>query len=562
MSRPHRIHVVTTVTGNSYVAFLRPFLASVRQHHSDAAVIVYHKDLTPDRIRGLQVQFPNVDFRHQGIEVREEKHEVIGGKLRFFVDALRGLDEAAPVLFIDCDTLLVRPVTTIFDREDFDVCFTWKEDGFPLNSGVMPARNTDALKAFLREWNAHTQAILANSAEEAMARQAFGAADQLALAQLVCRGAVMEADKASDLDRRTAAYDGAYVSDRSGNPLRLLGVNCRLLNETRCVPIDEQTHVIHYKSGWHRILLHGEPFHPNRPEAACREMRAFWERHRQEASRQWADMLLAGVDDGAAADVARVAGDHCDRGMLNSELLLVYWLVRTLGVERVVESGRWLGHSTLTLSRLFEGTSVMIDSVDYSRTAASRECERRLAGRRNVRLHYGDAFKVLPEIIGRDSASAILLVDGPKGAEAVHLIAACFRTFGHVAAAFLHDASCGSAARAAVEDTVAARAFTDDPTFVRRFHALDGGIDVGGIHLDQFHGNWERSLLPPEGRNAPPHDGPRSYGPTLAMMLPDKAVVRPQGLAQWRERASRKVRYAMGSMEATLRSCKRTLLGG
>jgi hypothetical protein len=420
----------------------------------------------------------------------------------------------------------------------------------------MPARNTDALKAFLREWNARTQAILANSAEEAVARQAFGAADQLSLAQLVCRGDVMEAAKRSDLAQRTTAYDGAYVTESCGRPLRLLGVNCRLLNETRCMPIGEDTHVIHYKSGWHRILLHGASFHSNRPEAACREMHSFWERHRQEASRQWAEALLAGVDDTAAADVARVAGDHCDRGMLNSELLLVYWLVRQLGIERIVESGRWLGHSTLTLSRLFEGTPVTIDSLDYSRTAASLECEQRLAGRRNLRLYYGDAFKMLPEIISRHSGPTALLVDGPKGADAVRLIDICFRQFGQVAVAFLHDSYVGSAARTAVEQTFAARAFTDDPAFVRRFHALDLAIDVGGIHPDQFHGNWERSSQPQAGC-----DGPRSYGPTLAMMLPDQSAELSYGSAAWRQQANRKAKYALGAMEAAFRNVKRVLRG-
>lgn len=555
------LHVVTTVTGNDYVAFLRPFLASVREHHPDAVVVVFHKDLTTAHLRGLQVQFPHVDFRVQAIRGREAKHQVIGGKLRFFVDALHGVEESAPVLFIDCDTLLVRPLDRIFSQSDFDVCFTWKDDGFPLNSGVMPARNTARLRTFLQEWNARTQAILASPAEEAKAREAFGAADQMSLAQLVCRGEVMQAAKGSDPARRAAAYDGEYMMGEGQQTLRLLGVNCRYLNETKCRPIDGDTHVIHYKSGWHRILLHDAPFHANRPESACREMHTFWQRHRRDAARQWAEALFSGVDDAAARHVEAVTQEHSDRGMLNSELLLVYWVVKRLGIERIVESGRWLGHSTLTLSRLFEGTPVMIESVDFSKTAVSIECERRLANRRNVRLHYGDAFKLLPEIISWHPGPTALLVDGPKGADAVRLIEGCFRRFPQVAAAFLHDSYIGSAARSAVETRFPACVFTDEPTFVERFHSLDDAIDVGTIHPDQFHGDWRRSRRAAEGGERA-DGGARSYGPTLAMMLPDQAAETLSGRDQFGDRARRKARYAWGLLEATARNAKRVIRGG
>jgi hypothetical protein len=561
MSILSRLHIVTTVTGNDYVALLRPFLATVREHHPDAVVMVFHKDLTVDRLRGLQLQFPHVEFREQGLQGAEAKHQIVGGKLRFFGDALNGIEESAPVLFIDCDTLLVRPVEWIFSESDFDVCFTWKEDGFPLNSGVMPARNTARLRTFLVDWNERTQAILASQAEEAKARESFGAADQMSLAQLVCRGEVMRAAKDSDPAQRASAYDGKYVMGEGQHALRLLGVNCHYLNETECGPIDGDTHVIHYKSGWHRILLHDAPFHAYRPEVSCREMHEFWQRHRRDASRHWAEALLAGVDDSAARDVEAVTREHCDRGMLNSELLLVYWAVKRLGIERIVESGRWLGHSTLTLSRLFEGTPVTIESVDFSKTAASIECERRLANRTNVRLHYGDAFKVLPEILSWHAGPTALLVDGPKGADAVRLIEDCFSRFEQVAAAFLHDSYLGSAARAAVEDRFPACAFTDDPMFVERFHSLDEAIDVGAIHPDQFHGDWRRSRQPAEGEDRAAA-GPCSYGPTLAMMLPDKAAETLYGRHRLRNQAHRKARYAWGALEAMARNAKRVIQGG
>jgi hypothetical protein len=35
---------------------------------------------------------------------------------------------------------------------------------------------------------------------------------------------------------------------------------CARLNEINSGPLREQTHVVHYKGGWQRILLDGRPF--------------------------------------------------------------------------------------------------------------------------------------------------------------------------------------------------------------------------------------------------------------------------------------------------------------
>lgn len=229
-----------------------------------------------------------------------------------------------------------------------------------------------------------------------------------------------------------------------------------------------------------------------------------------------AKKLLHEVDIKTAKELAAAFSARTQRGMLNSEILLVYYIIKTLGICRVVESGRYLGHSTKTLADLLCETSIRIESIDLPKEV-SKECERRLSGYKNVKVLYGDSFSDLPNLVDCQKVSTILLVDGPKGPPALDLISRCFERSGHLVAAFLHDCFWGSEARQAVEKKCDNVAFTDDPIYVERFAWLDKQDNVTSIQPDKYHGAWESSL------NHQVHKtGPLSYGPTLALIIPKK----------------------------------------
>jgi hypothetical protein len=280
-------------------------------------------------------------------------------------------------------------------------------------------------------------------------------------------------------------------------------------------------------------------------------MWTYWKTWHARAELGRAEAMLLTVPEAVAEKLAGLKEEWVPRGILRSEMAAVCGIAEALGVRRIVESGRWAGHSTAVLSSYFAGSAMVIESVDYWRTEVGVACERRLAGRPNVRLYYGDAFKLLPALIGRATEPVLLLLDGPKGARAVRLIRALMERCPHIVGACLHDAYVGSQARRAVEETFSAHAFSDLPGFVERFWHLDAGIPVADGHPGKCSGDPRRTRQP------------LSYGPTLALMLPPNRPGRVSRL-DWarglKERALFHVGRAEAAAKGRLRFLKRRVM--
>ncbi|MEK7579301.1 MAG: hypothetical protein AAB460_02090 [Patescibacteria group bacterium] len=197
--------------------------------------------------------------------------------------------------------------------------------------------------------------------------------------------------------------------------------------------------------------------------------------------------------------------EHVDRGILPSEMTAVCGIIEHLGVNRIIESGRWLGYSTQMLAAYFADAPIRIESIEYYRTDVGALCEERLRPYTNVRLYYGDAMKLLPGLLEGGSEPTALLIDGPKGAKAVGLIKKIFERYENVAVVFLHDSYEGSEARIAIREMGLDAEYTDDTQFVTRFAFLDEGIALGSIHPDKYSGTIKTLPI-------------KSYGPTLAIL--------------------------------------------
>jgi hypothetical protein len=261
----------------------------------------------------------------------------------------------------------------------------------------------------------------------------------------------------------------------------------------------------------------------------------------QTTERARTESVLEAVPSATATRLLALGQRYQERGILNSELAAICGVAEVLKVRRIIESGRWLGHSTEILSEYFRGTPVKIESIDYMRTQIGVECEARLRNRPNVVLYYGDAFKVIPGIIVTSQAPALLLIDGPKGRAAVRLIQMLMDRYPQIVGAFLHDTYLGSEARAAVEETFPACAFTDHPAFVERFHSLDRSLPVGTFAPTKYSGDPLRSRQP------------LSYGPTLAFILRSGSESNAR-LPGWLDFPIQRARFYVGREEARLKS--------
>jgi predicted O-methyltransferase YrrM len=168
------------------------------------------------------------------------------------------------------------------------------------------------------------------------------------------------------------------------------------------------------------------------------------------------------------AAVDAIPEEERGRGIFLSEMFLFYCVVRPLKPRQILESGRALGGSTLTLAHCFP--DVRIVSVELDAASSNNAIAlNRLAPYRNVECLFGDSREILPRRVQSGDA---VLIDGPKEFRALKLALNLLRT-GKPSVVFLHDCPAGSRWRKFIDDEWPDAFFSDHPEFLRRFSYLD-----------------------------------------------------------------------------------------
>jgi len=497
---------VTTIYGAAYAPFLGPHLHSIRQCYPAARGLVLWQDLPEGEIALLAAAFPTWRFLKTDCPVHGDVHQRIPRKLHAWREAC-GLFPDDPICFVDCDTLLVRRLDE-FLGDGWDVVYTWKDELFPINTGVMMARDGRTADALFGEMVEKVERIVRDPARLSQALGSSGAADQHALREIVgfCN------------------YDGDTTRTVAGREMVFRGVPCRFLNETNCRPITEDLRLIHYKTGWHPILWEGKPFTANRPESRCREMLEYWRSTEAAAHAHVAREAVFAACDKGIKGFAPLADGYQERGILNSEMLAVCALSKSLGVDVAIESGRARGQSTHVLARCFQGSPTRVISVELYRDEDAKFAEGQLSGFDHVELLYGDSTVLLPELVaGLEGKRIAVLLDGPKGQVAIDLARKLFELSPGVVAAFMHDTRRQTPQRATLEAMGGRVFFTDDQEYVARFGSLDDTCRPRPGAAITEH-TWRPGM---KG-----HDPIPSYGPTLAVMLPRPGLRRASKRAE------------------------------
>lgn len=125
------------------------------------------------------------------------------------------------------------------------------------------------------------------------------------------------------------------------------------------------------------------------------------------------------------------------RGILHSEMALIIHTIRELNVEVVVESGRARGQSTYMLAKYLPNCKIY--SIERRNSPDEEFARERLKNFPNVELHIGECADGLKKALDKNSNKYVaVLLDGPKGEEAVNLICRSFIQH-NVLAGFIHD---------------------------------------------------------------------------------------------------------------------------
>jgi len=158
------------------------------------------------------------------------------------------------------------------------------------------------------------------------------------------------------------------------------------------------------------------------------------------------------------------------KGIINSELLLVCSVIKMLECTLIIESGRARGQSTKVLADFFGTSDYNIHSIEFNKfTKDSIIAMKRLKGYKNLKLHFGDSFKIAQNLIERDCC---VLIDGPKGRDAIRLTIDLL-TNPLVKVVSIHDCYKGSDTRKLLEEIFNYTFFSDDKTFIDKFSFVD-----------------------------------------------------------------------------------------
>jgi hypothetical protein len=264
------VRFIVASYGTKHVGMLLTHLHSIVRSHPQATAAVYWQDIPARLIDVLRAAYPRFDFRPTDFDFSKEFLLRISSKVHSWCRAVEEHAGERDLCLADVDTLVLRDVATFLAKDDVDVIFTHKPDRTALNTGVILAHGCPATVAFFRTWRDRTLSIIGDPELYAQANDyslGYGAADQMALWQL--------------LNYERGRSD--YTMTAEGQTVRLRAEPCAVLNETNSLPVTDDQHILHYKSGWQPILLQGRPFTRNRPREASWPMFTLYLRRFREA---------------------------------------------------------------------------------------------------------------------------------------------------------------------------------------------------------------------------------------------------------------------------------------
>ncbi len=251
------IRFITSVYGKKYGGMLLSLLYSIQTSNPNATVTVFWHDVSPN-IRILEKVFTQYEFIDVGVGHHSNLVDNIAEKAPLWAKAAHYYPDERIVL-LDTDMLVIKDITHFFD-EEFDIGFTYKHaEIYPINTGVILAHTTPPTLEFLDAWAQRTTEINNDPKlrEQATTRAfPFGAPDQMAWWNMI------------SFEKGTNKYKISIKNTE----LTIRGFSCQELNETNSCPITDITHIIHYKGGWHSILIDGTGFTSKRSREDSWEM--------------------------------------------------------------------------------------------------------------------------------------------------------------------------------------------------------------------------------------------------------------------------------------------------
>ena len=250
------VKFIITIFGDKHIGMLLTNIYSILQSNPGSHVAVFWQDIEERLIKAIMKGFRSVTFIETDFDLTSDPIKRISSKTLLWNYAAKTYP-CDNICILDVDTLVIRNIGHFFDQ-DFDIVFTYKDEQFPLNTGVMLCKG-NKYPLFFGTWEEETIKIINDpeSFEKANSPEyPYGGPDQMSFFKLL----------------RYNPRQREYVLTIHGQELIVKAMPCRILNEVHSREIRESTHIIHYKGGWQPILLKGQNFTKFRTKAPSWEM--------------------------------------------------------------------------------------------------------------------------------------------------------------------------------------------------------------------------------------------------------------------------------------------------
>lgn len=481
--------------GHGYVPYLSVCLSSLVKNHPDDWIDVFIGDTPQHEIFLLRTQFSSVNFNEVPTSASQFNFSTqsIPAKLEHWAKYITNVPSDEIVAFFDADLLIYKNIKSSLPS-DFDILYTWKNEKWPLNTGVLIVKASSKVVSFTQEWYQKTIALISDFKKLQQAIQTSGAGDQHTLLEM------MDAVKPNPIPK------GCWTKEYKFGEIAFYGASCEELNQTNSVTLESGAKIFHYKSGMRPVILEDGNFTKYRPRETSYEIWALWENtYRQHNKEALKNLVLKSIN---KPDLMEALAEETyeARGILNSEMLTVLSLIDDLDIDIIIESGRARGQSTYILAKYLQQSKVEIHSIELNRDSDAWFAEQRLASFDNVNLYYGDSNYLIGKILKNyPNKKVALLIDGPKGYTALKLLEKTITMSDQIVIGFIHDLMWlteGKTNDRYYSDKLFDRLFfTDDYDYVKYTHNLDSLNDE---HQPYYKG--------------PFYTG--SYGPTLGIIFP------------------------------------------
>jgi hypothetical protein len=257
--------VLSCVYGSKHIPFVHTFIFSVLESCPDVRVIIGHSDFPEFERNLLEIAYPQVTFVNIALINRvTSTHAARASKKTYLWWQLleNSVSYGDNAVFLDIDTIIVKSPFEVFESEG-DLALTRKLGKWSLNTGVIFVKKSSSTLDFFREWNTSTENIIRSKNLNSIAEAQNGGADQHSLIKLL---------KVSN--SITDFSIGSTYSKEFRIQIRFLP--CSRYNETESVPLNNELMIIHFKAGWHKILLSRSKYSRNRPAKTSTEFHDIW----------------------------------------------------------------------------------------------------------------------------------------------------------------------------------------------------------------------------------------------------------------------------------------------